>query len=150
MKLRRRAAFWWTVGALLALAAAACSATSDGGPQQLPAGEPGSGASPSMRRVLAPIESVEIVIAESFPPQYFLHVTSGLPNGCVRFDRYEVMREGDTVRVTVTNLVPADDGVICTQLYGTVQHNIVLGSNFMSGTTYTAAVNNVTRTFTAQ
>ncbi|MCH8346749.1 MAG: hypothetical protein IIC87_07485 [Chloroflexi bacterium] len=150
MTLQRRAALLWTVAVLLALAVAACSATSDGGSRQPPAGEPGSGASPPMRRVLAPIERVEIVIAESFPPQYFLHVTSGLPNGCVRFDRYEVMREGDTVRVTVTNLMPADDGLLCTQLYGTVQHNIALGSSFVSGTTYTAAVNDVTRTFVAQ
>jgi hypothetical protein len=93
---------------------------------------------------------VEVSIAESFPPQYFLQVTSGLPNGCVRFDRYEVTRGGDEVRVTVTNLVPADAGLICTQLYGTVQHNIALGSSFVSGTTYTAAANDVTRSFVAQ
>ena len=37
-------------------------------------------------RAAAPIEVVEINIAESFPQQYFAHIVSAQPNGCVRFD----------------------------------------------------------------
>ena len=32
--------------------------------------------------VLAPIDDIELQIAESFPLQYFLSVVSGLPDGC--------------------------------------------------------------------
>ena len=31
---------------------------------------------------LAPIDSVSSLVADSFPPQYFLLVESGLPHGC--------------------------------------------------------------------
>ena len=57
--------------------------------------------------VPAPIEGVEIVIAESLPPQYFVNVLSGLPNGCVRFGEYGVVREGRIIKVKVTNEEPA-------------------------------------------
>jgi hypothetical protein len=103
-----------------------------------------------MVTVPAPIESVRIIVAESFPPQYFLLVKSGLPNGCIRFDGYEVVREGDTIRVTVTNLEPADRNTVCTEMYGTVDSNIPLGSDFEPGKTYTVLVNDVTEVFVAQ
>ena len=100
-------------------------------------------------QVLAPIDAVEILIAESDPPQYFLHVVSGLPNGCVRFDSYDMMRDGDTIHVEVFNLEPADQNMVCTQVYGTVEHNIPLGSDFEPGKTFTVDVNGVIETFAA-
>ncbi len=99
--------------------------------------------------VLAPIESIVINIAKSLPPQYFALVKSGLPNGCVRFDAYDVKRDGDEIRIQVTNLVPADPNTICTQVYGTVETNIALGSDFEPGVKYTVTVNDVTETFVA-
>lgn len=103
-----------------------------------------------MIKVLAPIESVDFNIAESFPPQYFLAVKSGLPNGCVRFSHYEVSRDGEVIRVKVVNLAPADRGAMCTMIYGIVEHNIPLGSDFKPGVRYTVHVNDVTKTFVAQ
>lgn len=103
-----------------------------------------------MREVLAPIESVEIRIAESYPPQYFLYVVSGLRNSCVRFDRYELERDGATLRVTVLNLEPTDRDIVCAQVYRTMEHNIALGSDFQPGAEYTVVVNGVTRTFRAE
>jgi hypothetical protein len=100
--------------------------------------------------VLAPIESVEVVIAESFPPQYFLHVVSGLPSGCARFNDYTVERAGDVITVTITNLMPADDDVVCTAIYGFKEHNIAIGSDFTSGATYTLLVNGASSEFVAQ
>lgn len=137
-----------------AIAGAACAsatasnATPTPGPSTSPTPQP----TPVMETVeeLAPIDSVEINIAESFPPQYFLHVVSGLPSGCAQFDRYEVSREGDTIRVKVINRMPADKSVACTMIYGTKEHNIALGSDFESGKTYTVIVNDVTKTFVAQ
>jgi hypothetical protein len=90
----------------------------------------------------APIDGLDVRIAESFPPQYFLAVVSGLPNSCVRLEGYEVARDGNDVVVTVTNRVPAPDaGVVCAQVYGTVESNIALGSEFTSGETYRVFVN---------
>lgn len=103
-----------------------------------------------MKSVPAPIDAVDIRVMESFPPQYMLHVVSGLPSGCARFERYVVDRKGDTIEVTVTNLVPADENVVCTAIYGQVESNIPLGSDFQSGKTYTVKVNDVIKTFVAQ
>ena len=100
---------------------------------------------------LAPIESVEINIAESFPPQYFLHVVPGLPSGCAKFNQYEMTRAGNEINVKVTNLVPAPDQLIaCTDNYGFHESNIALGSDFEGGQTYTVHVNDATETFVAQ
>ena len=105
---------------------------------------------PSLVQVPAPIESVDILILESFPVQYMLHVVSGLPNGCASFGGYTLTREDDTIQVTVTNLEPVDRSMACTEEYRTVEHNISLGSDFVSGVTYTVLVSDVTETFTAQ
>ncbi len=143
MRLITRAFTALLVGGV-ALAAAACSGGDDT-PTPTPATEF------DKVEVAAPIESVQVLIAESFPPQYFLEVVSGLPNGCVEFDRYEVSRNGATVQVKVTNLAPAPGAdVACTANYRTVQHNIALGTDFEPGATYTAVVNGVTETFVAQ
>ena len=104
---------------------------------------------PTMVEVPAPIDSVEINIAESFPPQYFVAVKSGLPNACYEFDRYEVDRDGETVRITVTNLKP-EEPMMCAEIYGAVESNITLGIDFDGGKTYTVYVNDVTETFVAQ
>ncbi len=104
---------------------------------------------PTMVEVPAPIDSVEINIAESLPPQYFVAVKSGLPNACYEFDRYEVDRDGETVRITVTNLKP-EEPMMCAEIYGTVESNIALGIDFDGGKTYTVYVNDVTETFVAQ
>jgi len=105
---------------------------------------------PEMIEVLAPIDGVEILVAESFPPQYFAEIESGLRNGCARFDRYEVEREGETITITVTNLEPADKDIACTEEYRTVMSNVPLGSDLDPGRTYTVLVNDVTETFVTQ
>ena len=101
--------------------------------------------------VIAPIESVKINVAESFPLQYFLHVVSGLLNGCAEFEDYEVTRDGNDINVRVTNLEPAQDQPIaCTLIYRMHESNIALGSDFEDGQKYTVHVNDVTETFVAR
>ena len=100
--------------------------------------------------VFAPIDGVEISVAESFPLQYFLNVKSGLPNGCARFDGYTLNREGDTITVEVTNLKPASKDLMCTMIYGTVETNIPLGTDFEPGRTYTVNVNDFTKSFVGE
>lgn len=101
-------------------------------------------------RVPAPIESFSLRVAEATPPRYILLVRSGLPNSCVRFGDYALAREGTTIRVTVSNLQPADKNVICAPVYTAKETSIPLGAQFDPGRSYTVVVNGVTKTFTAQ
>ena len=96
---------------------------------------------PGLVQVPAPIESVELLIMESFPPQYSLVVVSGLPNGCASFAGYRLERGGDTVSIEMLNWKPADPQVACTDNYRTVETRIPLGSKFDPDTTYTVHVN---------
>lgn len=100
----------------------------------------------------APIESVTINVAESFPPQYFVAIESGLPNGCARFERIDLEREGATIRLTVLNTVPAPSAELaCTLIYGIISNTVPLGSDFEPGVEYMVVVNEtVTEIFLAQ
>ena len=96
---------------------------------------------PGMVQAPAPIDNLELMILESFPLQYQLQIKSGLPNGCVRYGGYFMMREGATIRIEMVNWKPSDPDVICTEQYGTVETVISLGSDFDFDTTYTVDVN---------
>ena len=116
-----------------------------------PTPEPTSIVPSDMVEVPAPIESVEIIIAESYPPQYFVHVVSGLPNGCVEFYGYEESRSGNAVTITVTNLEPApSEPIACAAIYLTHETSVPLGTDFQPGETYTVKVNEAVETFVAQ
>ena len=103
-----------------------------------------------MVQVAAPIESIEVLIMESFPPQYSVVVVSGLPNSCITFGGYTLTRDGNTIRVDVINWNPANPDVLCLQVYGIVETNILLGSDFEPGKTYMVNVNEVTKSFKGQ
>jgi hypothetical protein len=107
---------------------------------------------PTRVETLAPIESVMVNVAESFPPQYFVAIESGLPNGCARFERIDVARDGTTIRLTVLNTVPAPSAELaCTLIYGIVSNTVALGSDFEPGVEYSVVVNEtVTEIFLAQ
>ena len=97
--------------------------------------------------VLAPIYRIELQIAESFPLQYFLTVVSGLPDGCHSFGGYTLTRGGHHVLIKVFNLQPSYTPFVCTQVYGTAETNIPLGSDFDPSETYTIDVNGNTISF---
>ena len=105
---------------------------------------------PGLVQVQAPIENVEVLILESFPVQYQVLVVSGLPNSCHTFAGYRLERSGDTIHIETVNWKPADPGVACAEVYGTVKTIIPLGSNFESGKTYTVEVNELEEGFVAQ
>jgi len=105
---------------------------------------------PSLVQALAPIESVEILILESFPVQYRVLVVSGLPNACYSFAGYRLEPSGDTIHIEMLNWKPADPKVPCAEVYRIVQTTIHLGTDFESGKTYTVVVNAVRKTFVAQ
>ena len=92
----------------------------------------------------SPIESAEVLILESDPPQYQLRVLSGMPrgSGCSQFNGYEIRRkEANKIDVAVTHHEVADPDVVCTADYPTVETYVPLGSDFEPGTEYTVTVN---------
>ena len=102
----------------------------------------------------SPIESAEIMVLESVPPQYQLRVVSGLPkgSGCSQFNGYEIRRsESNEIEVIVTHHEVADRMVMCTADFPIVETFVPLGSGFVSGEKYTVRVNSDTVTsFSAQ
>lgn len=104
--------------------------------------------------VPAPIVRVgDVVIAESFPPQYFIEITSAQPSGCERDAGWEVEIDGNNVTVDVLNSQPADLSIVlCAAIYGETIHNVRLGSaEFESGVEYNLTVNGVAQdSFIAQ
>jgi hypothetical protein len=99
----------------------------------------------------APIDELEVLTLESFPPQYNVRIVSGLPSGCAQFDKAEITgRSGNEITIHVTNIMPDDPNIACTAIYGTHESFVGLGSDFVSGQTYTARVNDKSIDFTAQ
>jgi hypothetical protein len=99
--------------------------------------------------VAAPIDGLDIRVMESFPPQYMLNIRAGLPSGCAKQGSHALSRVGDTITVTVLNSMPNGDPP-CTMIYGSYELNINLGTDFVSGSTYTVRVNDKATTFAAQ
>lgn len=100
--------------------------------------------------VPAPIDALEVLIRESFPPQYSLQIVSGLPSGCAAFERIEVERDGNTFNVDVINTMPEpNSNIACTMIYGTMEHAVAL-EGIESGVEYTVNVNDQTTTFVGQ
>ena len=96
----------------------------------------------------APIHEVRISIAESAPPQVFVYIKGGLSDGCTTFHEIKTSRVGDTITIRVMVQRPEDK--MCTAIYGFFEKNVALGSDFISGRTYTVKVNSETKTFIIQ
>ena len=117
----------------------------------LPTSEPTGFVPTDMVKISAPVESVEIIVAESFPPQYFVHVISGLPNGCVEFHGYEESPSGNDITIMATNLEPVpSEPVACTAIYLTHEFTVPLGTHSQTGERYTVKVNKVIEEFVTQ
>ena len=92
----------------------------------------------------SPIESIEVGILESAPPQYQLRIVSGLPRGssCSQFNGYEVTRrDANKIEVAITHHEVADRLVACTADYPWVETVVPLGSGFEPGEEYEVRVN---------
>ncbi|MBC8453065.1 MAG: hypothetical protein H8D69_01190 [Chloroflexi bacterium] len=106
--------------------------------------EPGGDLGYEVVEVLAPIESVQILVLESFPEQYVIQVISGLPSGCTSFSHAEVTQDGSDIKIAVYNTVPDPEqlaAISCTAIYGLHDENVALGSDFDRDTRYTVEVN---------
>ena len=102
-------------------------------------------------RTPAPIVSVTIRVAESFPPQYFVDVVSLQSDACVRFAGYDVERDGSRIAIKVWNQRPSQVDIACATVVSETETAVPLGSDFERGTTYQVTVNGEKHaTFTAQ
>jgi hypothetical protein len=112
------------------------------------------GRDPAGRAVVvkeSPVESVELIILESFPPQYRIKVISTMSgSSCSQFNGYDISRPfANDIQVKVTYLAPA--GIVpCTADVAYAETDIPLDSNFNSKEEYTVVVNKMTETFIAQ
>jgi len=109
--------------------------------------------SPDAGRIVvpAPIDKLDLLVRESRPTAYAVHILSGLPSGCAQFNDARIAgRSGTTITIEVTNTMPSDKNVACTAIYGTHETTIELGTDFTAGTTYTVHVNDKELSFTAQ
>ena len=93
----------------------------------------------------APIHEVRVAIAESYPPQVMVYIQGGLSDGCTIFHELKTERSVNTVNIAVTTRRPKN--AMCTQVYGYFMQNVNLGSDFVSGKTYTIKVNDKTTSF---
>jgi inhibitor of cysteine peptidase len=96
----------------------------------------------------ARVESIEILILESFPVQVMVQARGNLPDGCTRIDRIEKDRDVEKriLWVEMTTARPRD--ALCTQALVPFQENISLDVLGLPAGTYTVDVNGVTGTFT--
>jgi hypothetical protein len=130
--------------------------TSDGpGDETPPANGGGSGGEtpvpPDRRLDLAPIDELDLIIRESFPPQYAVRIVSGLPSGCALFHAAVLEpRQANTFTIRVQNTLPADANVACTAIYGMHESIVELGSDLTPGADYVVRVNDKELAFTAQ
>ena len=144
----------------VAMVAVIACGTEDDKPASVPtpgsivAPQPGSDLPVPMTREVAdaPVDNAVIEMRESFPVQYAVAITSGLPNACYAFDQIVADRNGDTVDIAVTNTRPAssNEPIACAEIYGMVNNSVTLPGTYAQGTTYTVNVNDKVLTFEGQ
>ena len=93
----------------------------------------------------AVVESIEILVLESFPLQIHVIVKGYLPDGCTEIDRVEEERDGNTFTVTMTTKRPKD--MMCTQAIVFYEEEVPLDVYGLKAGTYDVNVNTMTDSF---
>lgn len=91
-----------------------------------------------------PVDSVEIVIRESSPPQVAAQVKGTLGDGCAELKEIVQKRNGNTIEITVTAARPRD--AMCTAIAKGFDQAIDLEGDFAPGE-YLVVVNGVEQRF---
>lgn len=94
----------------------------------------------------ATVESIGIMVLESFPVQVHVNVTGYLGDGCTTLGDIDTMQEDDTFLVNITTQRPTE--AMCTQQLVGFEENVALDVAGLPAGTYTVDVNGVTDTFT--
>lgn len=115
-------------------------------PAAAPREEPSDGASGEMIAGEAAVESIQIMILESFPVQVRVQVEGYLSDGCTALDETAVTREEDAFFVTMTTRRPVD--AVCTEALVPFTESVPLDVAGLEAGEYTVDVNGVSDTFT--
>ena len=140
--------------ALLSLLVACATAPSAPGignevdPTATPQGQPGDPQDRPGNR--AQVESVELLLLESFPVQVNALVKGNLADGCTEIDQIEQTRDLDAKAFTVTITTSRDPDKICTQALVPFEETISLDARDLPAGIYTVDVNGVQGTFELQ
>jgi len=89
----------------------------------------------------AKVTRVEVVVAESYPPQYFAAATGQLPDGCTEIDGATQTMQARTIKITLTTTRP--DDAMCTTAVQPFKENIPIDVDGLSAGQYAVEVNGV-------
>ena len=142
-----------TCTALLMLAACAPAPSAPGigneaDPTATPQGQPGDTQDRPANQ--AQVESVELLLLESFPVQVHALVKGNLADGCTEIDQIQQTRDLDAKAFTVTITTSRDPDKICTQALVPFEESIPLDARDLPAGIYTVDVNGVQGTFELQ
>ncbi len=91
------------------------------------------------------IDSVEVLILESFPVQVTVNVRGNLSDACTKIAEVTTTRDGNTFNIDISTSRPAD--AMCAQVLTPFEQNIPLDVKGLKKGTYTVNVNGTTETF---
>ena len=94
---------------------------------------------------VAPVDSIEILILESFPVQVMIIARGSLPDSCTEIGNITQMREGNTFLVAIETL--RDPDLICAQVTVPFQESVSLDVEGLPAGTYVVDVNGVRDSF---
>jgi len=94
----------------------------------------------------APIDAVKVAVTVTEPKDVIVYIKGGLKNTCTTFESIDTRRAGSTITITVNVKTLTDQ--LCGQVYTFFERSVDLGSDFVSGQTYTVNVNGTATTFT--
>ncbi len=92
------------------------------------------------------VQSIDVLIMESFPVQASALVRGTLADGCTTVDQVSTVREENLFRITITSARPAD--AVCTMALVPFEESVSLDVYGLPAGTYTVEANGVTQTFT--
>ncbi len=95
----------------------------------------------------ATIQSVEVLLLESFPVQARAVVSGYFPNGCIELYNIEVEKDGQDFILTVHTRQPAGD-IACTEALVPFEESVNLDIAGLEAGTYTVIAQDQSTTFT--
>ncbi len=96
----------------------------------------------------ANVDSIEILILESFPVQVNVRARGDLPDGCTTIDSVDTVQQGTTFNITITTL--RETGELCTEALVPFEETISLDVLGLSAGTYAVNANGINGSFTLQ
>lgn len=94
----------------------------------------------------AKVDSVQIVLLESFPVQARVEIKGYLPDACTKVEQVIAEREGSTFRIRLTTSRPAE--AVCAQMLTPFEESVALDVVGLPAGTYIVDVQGVQDTFT--